>query len=114
MSIRSLLVEIIPDLIQKILRVTTRSDPNTKTEETYMARVIGEAYEFGCSPVAEVNVLEHGGKYPQILDPDTKTEETHIARVLGEAYEFSCSPVAEAEIVKVLDHAKNYPSINES
>ena len=69
MSIRSPLVEIIADLIQKVFHVTTRLDPDTKTEENHMARVIGEAYEFGCSPVAEVNAvkgLKHGRDYPSI------------------------------------------------
>lgn len=66
--IRSLLVETITDWIQKVSCVTTRSDSDTKTEENHKARVLGEVYDFGCSPVAEVNVLEHGGKYPQTLE----------------------------------------------
>ena len=47
---------------------SSSTTPDTKTEENHKARVLGEVYDFGCSPVAEVNVLEHGGKYPQTLE----------------------------------------------
>ena len=116
MSIRSLLVETIARVIQKIFHRTTPLDHNTKTEEIHK-RAVGEVYDCGCSPLAEANVvrvLEHGGKYLAISNPDTKTEENHMARVIGEVYYCGCSPVAEARIVKGLKHAGKYPSINES
>lgn len=112
MSTRSLLIEIIAGVIQKVLHRTTHLNPNTKTKEIHK-RVVGEEYDFGCSPVAEVkvNILEHGGKYPQTLDPDTRTEETHIARALGEEYDFGCAPIIEAETIKGLKHGGNYPQM---
>jgi len=55
--------------MQKVFHITTRLDQNTKTEDTHIVRLSGDEYDFGCSPVAEVEavtVLEYEGKYPQI------------------------------------------------
>lgn len=55
------------------------------------ARILGEAYEFGCAPIAEVNAvkrLEHGGIYPKSsLDLNFDSIRNDIEQVKNEETE---------------------------